>query len=196
MSTRTDLTITSTNHNDASKKVTNKVNYVNPNITNQQAVTLANMFADLTKDTYQSTTRTDTTDCDTIITRPMSLTYGGGSTNYGNVPADGICNITTNANMKTISFYATTTLDTAPQILNFIDNAQDFTIGLTDATWGGDYGWNSGKNKWTINFSKNIDPANKVQITPRTITFTLHFDATTQYNAYDKDITINVTAEE
>lgn len=195
MSTRTDLTITSTSHSDANKKVTNKVNYVNPNITNQQAVTLANMFTDLTKDTYQSTTRTDTSDCDTVITRPMTdFTFGYG-TNTISMPTDGICTFTTDANIKVCNIKFKTSADSAPQILNFNDTSDD-KIGLTTMTYGGDYGWTSNKGFWLIDFSKSSDGSQRTQITPRTITFTLHFDATTQYDAYDKDITINVTAAE
>lgn len=196
MSTRTDLTITSTNHSDATKKVTNKINYVNPNITNQQAVTLANMFTDLTKDTYNNTTRTDTTDCDTIITRPMTdfvFLYG---TNSSPMPADGVCSFTTNANIKFCGIRFKTTMDSAPQILNFVDSAEDYKTNYTDITYGGPNGWSSQKEAWNINIATSIDSSQRQQITPRTITFTLHFDATTQYDAYDKDITINVMAEE
>ena len=196
MSTRTDLTITSTSHSDANKKVTNKVNYVNPNITNQQAVTLANMFVDLTKDTYQSTTRTDTSDCDTVITRPMTdFTFNYGS-NTMSMPTDGICTFTTDANIKNCNIKFKTPLDSAPQILNFNDDAEENKIGLTSISYGGENGWSGSRGIWTIDFSKSADGSQRTQITPRTITFTLHFDATTQYNAYDKDITINVTAEE
>lgn len=79
MSTRTDLTINVLN-NVSGKKTTNKLSYVNPNITNNQAVALAEMITNLTKDTYQSTTRTDTTDCD--IQTPLVFVLNYSNTDY------------------------------------------------------------------------------------------------------------------
>lgn len=78
---KTDLTITTTSATD-NKKVTNKISYVNPNLTNNQAITLAQAITDLTTDSYLKTTRTDTTECeDTKPPRIISTVTGSaGST--------------------------------------------------------------------------------------------------------------------
>lgn len=69
---KTDLTITTTSATD-NKKVTNKISYVNPNLSNNQAIELAQAITNLTTDSYSKTTRTDTTECDeTKIPRVIS----------------------------------------------------------------------------------------------------------------------------
>lgn len=199
MSTRTDLTITSTNHSDATKKVTNKVNYVNPNITNQQAVTLANMFVALTKDTYSNTTRTDTTDCDISMNRPItSLKYQQKTTPYYvNVPADGVINMTTDeiATSNSLRLQINTPFDgTCPMVLNLTDTAETNKVDLHSISYGGPAGLTDRIGVWQIQLQ--IDTNGSVAITPRTVYFTLHFNATNMYDAYDKEITFNITAEE
>lgn len=61
MPTNTSLTINSTQNG---KKVTDKISYVNPNITTQQALDLAQAINNLTNNAYVSTTRQDTIDLD------------------------------------------------------------------------------------------------------------------------------------
>lgn len=63
--TKTDLTITATD-SMTDKKTTSKITYVNPNITTAQALDLAKSINYLTKDSYVSTTRTDTTILDNL----------------------------------------------------------------------------------------------------------------------------------
>ena len=75
---KTDLTITTTSATD-NKKVTNKISYVNPDLTNNQAIELAQAITDLTTDSYLKTTRTDTIECEEtkpprIISSVISLT--------------------------------------------------------------------------------------------------------------------------
>ncbi len=194
MPTNTKLTI-NTLSSATGKKVTNNISYVNPNITNAQAVTFGNMLTDLTKDEYQSTTRTDTTDCDTSITRPITeLTYGYSGSNPIAVPSNFIIDIPTSDTLKILSVKFKTPLDSAPQILNFVDNAEENKIGLIDITYGGEYGWTSGKGFWTVDLASSSDVPQRKVITPRTITFTLHFDATPNYDAYDQEFTFNITA--
>ena len=71
---KTDLTINATSATDG-KKVTNKISYVNPDITNNQAIMLAQAICSLTTDSYNKTTRTDTSDCDVNTKIPRTLTY-------------------------------------------------------------------------------------------------------------------------
>lgn len=194
MPTNTKLTI-NTLSSATGKKVTNNISYVNPNITNAQAVTFGNMLTDLTKDEYQSTTRTDTTDCDTSITRPITeFTYTYSGSNPIAVPSNFIIDIPTSENLKILSIKLKTPLDSAPQVLNYSDNAESDTVGITNVTYGGEYGWSSYKGLWAIEIASSSDTSQRKVITPRTITFTLHFDATPNYDAYNQLITFNITA--
>ena len=98
---KTDLTINATSATDG-KKVTNKISYVNPNITNNQAITLAQAINSLTTDSYTKTIRTDTTDCDDTSApiRTGNCTIGGVTQAYStqnpsltfNVPTSAITN--------------------------------------------------------------------------------------------------------
>lgn len=58
MPTKTTITINALDAND--KKVTNNITYVNPDITDANAIILAQKISSLTTDTYVSTERTDT----------------------------------------------------------------------------------------------------------------------------------------
>ena len=71
MPTNTSLTINSTQNG---KKVTDKISYVNPNITTQQALDLAQAINNLTNNAYVSTTRQDTIDLDGSGGKP-ALTF-------------------------------------------------------------------------------------------------------------------------
>lgn len=189
MSTRTDLTINVLN-NVSGKKTTNKISYVNPNISNTQAVTLANMITDLTKDTYHSTTRTDTTDCDNSITLNPELHYvcknESGEYVSPTIPTSGVINILTSrvyAQTLTITIGNVGNI-AMPHILNLTDSDTTNPVQMTETKLSSS-GW------WTISFQTSP----KSDITARTVNLTLHFDDTTQYDAYNKTITFNITAE-
>ena len=193
--TRTDLTITSINHSDATKKVTNKVNYVNPNITNQQAVTLANMLVDLTKDNYQSTTRTDTTDCDTDtranypITKIDYVKTVSGSQTYPQIDLNNPV-----INMIADNFGVSKTL-----ILRINTSYISMPIvTCTSSNWnfaGAVYAMHSSMgaqvNAWTVRLYTDQET-----ITPEQSTITLHFDGNNQYKPFDIDIAFNIATEE
>lgn len=183
---RTDLTITSINHADSNKKVTNKLSYVNPNITNQQAVTLANMFTDLTKDTYSKTTRTDTTDCDNTIQRPItSITYtydNNGSSATADVPADGVINITTTkVRNREYSIMIYTPYDSANLTYSDLVYTTEDPINFIRSV--------SYSTSRLIIFSTGT-------VTTGQVKFTLHIPATSQYDAWTKDFTFNITTAE
>ena len=108
---KTDLTITTTSATD-NKKVTNKISYVNPNLSNNQAIELAQAITNLTTDSYLKTTRTDTTECDEtkiprIISSVGSLT-GATITLEGGVYKIQIpqASITTNPKSITVNIYS------------------------------------------------------------------------------------------
>lgn len=64
MPTNTTLTINSTN---GDKKVADKINYVNPDITDQQAINLALAINNLTNNSFVSVQRTDTRYIDSSV---------------------------------------------------------------------------------------------------------------------------------
>lgn len=108
---KTDLTINATSATDG-KKVTNKISYVNPNITNQQAITLAQAINNLTTDSYTKTIRTDTTDCDDT-SKPIRT----GIVNVGSVSQD----VTTQNPTITLTVPA-----------SVINAANEFDVKITD----------------------------------------------------------------
>lgn len=111
---KTDLTINATSATDG-KKVTNKITYVNPNITNNQAITLAQAINDLTTDSYTKTVRTDTTDCDDTSApiRTGNCTIGGVTQAYSTqnpsltytVPTSAITNNEFNIQLDNFSIF-------------------------------------------------------------------------------------------
>lgn len=131
----------------------------------------------------------------TGVTRPITeFTYNFSGGNSIPMPSNFIVDIPTSDNLKTLSVRLRTPIDSAPQVLNLSDNAEDYKIGLIDITYGGEYGWVSGRGLWTFNIASASDTTQRKVITPRTITFTLHFDATPNYDAYNQLITFNITA--
>ena len=191
MPTRTDLTITSTNHSDANKKVTNKINYVNPNITNQQAVTLANMFVDLTKDTYQSTTRTDTSNCDNDtradypITRMDWIDNSSGSTTTPQFTiSDPVIDAKTNSfSGKQFQIRIQVPYISAPTALSSSDNWINLKM---------QYGFLSASslpvNTWVISLYTTQET-----IATENFNVTLHFDGNAQYKRFDLTVAVNIT---
>lgn len=72
MPTNTSLIINATDINN--KKTSNTINYVNPSISNNTALELAQRINALTNDTYQSTTRVDKEEIDSSIKRQRNIT--------------------------------------------------------------------------------------------------------------------------
>lgn len=84
MPTNTSLIINATDINN--KKTSNTINYVNPSISNNTALELAQRINALTNDTYQSTTRVDKEEIDSSIKRQRNIDtisyVSGGSTPF------------------------------------------------------------------------------------------------------------------
>ena len=198
MPARTDLTITSFNHNDGNKKVTNKISYVNPNITNQQAVTLANMFVDLTKDNYSNTTRTDTTDCDTALTRPVTsikARYTDGGNFYHEIPNNGVIDITTDQIAdKQLMLTVQTPFDgMCPIVENLTDNDTESPINIVQVSWAFMSTSSDQLNRWVVVLATAASSSQRLDITARTVSFNLHFKQSMEYGDFTKNITFNIT---
>lgn len=135
----------------------------------------------------------------TVVTRPItSLKYYRKTTPYyTNVPTDGVINMTTDdiSASNSLRLQIDTPFDgTCPQMLNFTDTAETNKLDLHSISYGGSAGLPDRVNVWQVQFQ--CDTNGTIAITPRTVSFTLHFNATTQYDAYDKEITFNITAAE
>ena len=202
--TKTDLTING--KNALGKSTSNKISYVNPEISNTQAILLAQKFNALTTNIYEATTRTDKTDIDAINPRTMTqLKFywqeDGSTPAAADVPADGIINLTTaQIVQKQIPIFFKTPFDgTAPIIENYSDDAESGTTAATDTqiSFYGDKGyWNFQKNGWTIYIANGVSSASRTDLTPRQIKFKVRFLATVQFDAWEKEFTINITEAE
>lgn len=200
---KTDLTINSTSATDG-KKVTNKISYVNPNLTNREAITLAQAISSLTTDSYTKTTRTDTTDCDTTTSRPItSIKYrrkadvSASSSSWYDVPADG--NITFAENLiggKSLQILIDTIVDgQAPTVYDVTDDSQT-PVDLNNYQFGGPIGDTVLKKKWFFTFNNGMYAQDQTAITPRTVSFKIKFNGTHQYDAWEKTFTFTITGGE
>lgn len=193
MANKSSIIIGYTDHSSG-KAQQKTITDINPQASNAKLATWGEMTAALTKDNYVKTTRIDRRECDNANTRPITeFTYNYSGSNPIAVPSNFIIDTPTSDNLKTLSVRLRTPIDSAPQVLNYSDNAEDYKIGLIDITYGGEYGWVSGRGLWTFNIASASDTTQRKVITPRTITFTLHFDATPNYDAYDQEFTFNIT---
>ncbi len=197
MPTRTTITINETDANG--KKVTNNITYVNPEITDANALILAQKISSLTTNTYESTERTDKKIV-TITPRQFStVTYVYANPNYSvaEIPNDGIINLTTAQlyNKKTIGFdFGNPAFDgTVPFIKNLV-----LTGGATDIRIA--YSRYAGPAFNEPAASANLFTFRAYAIFPDPNTplpFKAEFDfvipATNTYSEWNKHIVFNVT---
>ena len=193
MATSISINTTDTEYGTKKQK---SVSYIDPNASNTELIAFAQGMVSLMADTsYESTTRIERTECDTIQPRTCTVTYRIiESASLTPIPNDGIITVTTSANLKTITVAAETSFDVPLQVLNFTDSNTDSPIKVVQLDWGMPGGWTAYVGKWVIEIATAV--SSRAQITPRTVTFTLHFNGTNQYDAWDKEVTINVEAGE
>lgn len=186
---QTNLTI---NYTDATtgKKSSDKISYVNPNITDQQALTLSQAFANLSQNTYVSTDKTDTYNINTeqkTVRDPQWQVYliNGGSTER-----------TTN-----------TTISVPVNQVRWSNNAFQFALfpraGVNDParpilsnvqTTGTSVNPNIVTNYLEVN--SYVYQIALGENEPQTITFTLSFIETSTHQAFSKNYTIIITNSE
>lgn len=197
MSTNTKLSIKS--KDPYNKNVTDTINYVNPNISRNTALELAQKINALTNNSYQQTEKIETTELDSMIPkaqRPITAFKFQRGNVYEEVPADGIINIAASAiTNNSIRFQITTPYDgTAPMIQDYTDtpvNPQATVTQLSSITWTGPAGLNDRRNLWQIQYQCDLNST--IAITPRSISFTVAFIETEQYESLARAITLNVT---
>lgn len=198
MSTNTKLTIKSRSYADDKKTVSNTINYVNPNISNQTALQLAQRINALTLNSYKSTDKIETTELDSIIPKGArtfnSFTYTktvDGTAQSIEVPADGIINITTSEiRNKQINFTIGMTFDGEAPEMEDVSSTSNANLAQISYAW---LGYSSQINNWSIIFATHADYGQRQDITAGVISFNLHFDETDEFAAYNKSITVNIT---
>lgn len=190
MADKSSIIIGYTDHSSG-KAQQKTITDINPQASSAKLATWGEMTAALTKDNYAKTTRIDKTECDTVTTLTPELHYAckneSGEYVSPTIPSSGNINILTSriyAQTLTITIGNVGNI-TMPHVLNITDSETANPVQMTETKLSSS-GW------WTIAFQTSP----KGDITARTVKFTLHFDATAQYDAYDKDITINVTEPE
>lgn len=196
MPTKTTISIIS--KNAQLKKVTDNINYVNPNISDAVALQLAQKINALTDNTYENTERTDKRDLEDLIPRTFTtIRYGFGNSATIDMPNDFIINCKTTDWVQTdgrfpcqFRFKTNTNAFIVPRFtelyssigIELYQNSAQYYY--PDANWSPDM--------WIINF--NTEPLETMQ--PQIITATLNFPAQGNYDEWEQTITFNVTAPE
>lgn len=190
MLTNTSLTINSTDANN--KKVTNKISYVNPNITNQQALTLAQTIAALTTDTYDTTIRTDSIELDT--TKPdrtiQAARVVSNSTGV-NVMTDLSGDITVDfplsklGNNNDLQIWIRSTSFERMTKLPIIEGMTLYGLSYRTSAYDG----GSFPNYWTFNTFL-------IEHTAQTLNYTITFPEDSTYAEKVINFTVNITEEE
>lgn len=185
MSTNTKLAIKSKSYADDKKTVTNTINYVNPNISNETALTLAQRFNALTKNSYQSTEKIETTEIDNVIKADRILTsstlWSGSNQIAGTI--DGF-NITFNLPLSKIP--------TGNNQLDVWVYSNSFAEDTALPTISGDFyslvsmTWTITRSRWSFVFAIS-------EIKAQTINTQINIPENNTYKAATINITINIT---
>lgn len=192
---KTDLTINATSATDG-KKVTNKISYVNPNITNNQAITLAQAICSLTTDSYTKTTRTDTSDCDASRT---ARTFSSLRITSSNNSQQELIQIDP-SNIYTVNYPITKILDSNPELVFWVKSLSfsaekkiptvETTENFEEASWRTSTYISGGYNNcWTIRLKLN-------SYTTQTFNVKITFADDDKYAEATLDFTINIVSGE
>ena len=191
---KTTITINATDIDG--KKVRNNITYVNPEISNSNAIILAQKISSLTTDTYESTDRTDVTNLDNIVQRQFTkIQYNTTrGTIFTDAPADGIINRTT-AQMQLVdsSYYRIGFRFIGSQAMCLPTLEVSSSIAQTWHRWQGVYSFPDslwGADQWTFQLTSDI---NQTEILPQIVTAKFTFPAYGGYDEFTKTFTVNIT---
>ena len=192
MPTNTSLTINSTKDG---KKVTDKISYVNPNITDKQAVLLAQTLNSLSNNSYVSAERTDITELN--AQKALRNFASARFTTYGNKPSHYITfdegdDYTVDIPLSeiqesspTLTFWARSNSFNKLNIVPQINTDATFLLASwrsPDLTTGG---W---ANAWTFDIKLT-------SYSTQTLTFKVAFPADDTYDERELNFTINITED-
>lgn len=197
MPTKTTITINSTNDG---KKVTDNINYVNPNISDANALLLAQKINALTNNTYASTDRTDKRNLSDITPRTFTdIRYGFTGNPNKALPDDGIINCLTTDWSRIISgntgYYAFN--------LRFW-GVEDPVVPTWEFSSNGDTAWHTNSfsygyptSRWSIDMvNVGLCTEDMDAMVPQTLTAKLTFPATANFDEWSKTFTIIITEPE
>lgn len=169
---------------------------VNPNAANSDIATFAQMTAALSKDTYVSVERVDRANLDSDPKPQRTITsfkYAksvDGANGYVAVPDDGVINIpVADVRSKKIPLIMKTPYDVAPQFRNF-SSTSNATVASAEYHF---LSYVDDAAAWNIVIATHYDFTSRQDVTAGVVSFTLHFDETDEFAAYNKPITINIT---
>ena len=190
----TSLVITTKDHltdETQTKTITN----INPQAASSDLRTFAQMTAALSKDAFVKATRIDKTELDTtkpartITSFKYSKTVNGAAASL-DVPSDGIINIAlSEVRTKCILFILKTPYDVAPRLLDF-SSSSNAQFASAEYHF---LGYSSDSSAWNLPIATHQDYSARQDVTAGVVSFTLHFDETDEFAAYNKPITINIT---
>lgn len=191
MSTNTKLSVKSASYLDDKKTVTNTINYINPNLSDEKALELGQRMNALTLNTYKSTSKIETTELDTSTKYPYPITSMDyvqyNPTAYPNInlenPAINLSTSRLNSSNTFLIRIITPFLGTAP-IVTFDSNnwvASSVQYGLTGQS-------GIANNTWTIKIATEQATVQAEQTTCH-----IHFHPVENYKAFDIDIPFIIT---
>lgn len=192
----TSLVITTKDHltdETQTKTITN----INPQAASADLKTFAQMTAALSKDAFVKATRIDKTELDTtkpartITSFKYSKTVNGAMASL-DVPSNGIINIAVSeVRVKCILFTLKTPYDVAPQFRN-LSSTSNATVASAEYHF---IGYSNDSSAWSLPIATHQDYSSRQDVTAGVVSFTLHFDETDEFAAFDQPITINITEE-
>lgn len=172
MPTNSAISIESLNNDN--KKVTNKISYVNPNLSNAKALELAQKIAALTTDSYQKADRIDTTNLDATYRQRNPTIKIAGKTLTNNTVRIGFSELqwSTSANLfglgPTISTELSNKQPTVlPDFVDITSSNPDTQFKISSVNW-----YNNYQNVWS--FGGGPTGANADD--KKEVTFTFHIE--------------------
>lgn len=193
---KTTITINATDTDG--KKVRNNITYVNPEISNSNALILAQKISSFTTDTYKSSERVDVTDLDSLTPRPVTkIGYnkqiGGSATYWFSDPDNPTVSIPvanfpiTNSKAEAL-ITIVTPLDVAP-IVEDLAFTGEGTFQFIDMVYGSEVAPVYEQLRWRLFIRSNAAPEVGV------LTFKVSFPTSNLYDNWSRNFTFNITEE-
>ena len=195
----TSITINTTDYktgNVQQKTITD----LNPNADSTKLATWAQMTAALSKDAYAKTVRTEKTDVDNATPKPSRtvsfIRYYrglGASQTFDDVPEDGVIDLIINTDVaKALIIFIKTPFDETVPVLKDFHSTNNAVLVSYQYSF---VSYANSDDCWRFALATHEAQAAQADLTPGTISFTLHFDESDEFAAFDKPFTINITEE-
>lgn len=205
----TKLSIKSTSYADEKKTVTDNINYVNPNISNNTAIELAQRLSALTKNSYKSTEKIETTELEAdtrsipSLTKMVYLDGAGASITLNTTLTEWTVNTTTTGVWQYPNDYTSICLRfqfTGISDDNFINYPIPIiqNVQSESGVWA-PFSMTFGFQKYNQAYQKLIwgiqVAATRTDVVPETVSFDLLFKETPLFKSFNYRFTFNLTEE-